>query len=38
MEVQKYATPLTPETTLKIEELKRLVYKYPLYCPEGLMQ
>jgi len=31
MDVQKYATPLTPETTLKIEELKRLVYKYRQY-------
>jgi hypothetical protein len=31
MDVQKYATPLTPETTLKIEELKRLVYKYGQY-------
>jgi hypothetical protein len=31
MDVQKYATSLTPETTHKINELKRLVYKYRQY-------
>jgi hypothetical protein len=29
MDDQKYGTGLSQETKLKIEELKRLVYKYP---------
>jgi hypothetical protein len=38
MDDQRYGTGLSRETTLKIDELKRLMNKYPQYCPEGLIQ
>jgi len=38
MDDQGYGTGLSRETIVRIEELKRLMNKYPQYCPEGLMQ
>ena len=35
MDDQSYGTGLSQETILKIRELKRLVYKYPQYCPNA---
>jgi hypothetical protein len=35
MDDQSYGTGLSQETILKIQELKRLVYKYPQYCPNA---
>ena len=40
MDVQKCATPSSQETRLKIEELKRLMYKYSQYLtnPNGIIK
>jgi hypothetical protein len=38
MDDQSYGTGLSPETIIRIDELKRLANKYPQYCSEGLMQ
>jgi hypothetical protein len=35
---QSYGTELSQDTVSKIGELKMLVYKYPRYCPDGLLQ
>jgi hypothetical protein len=35
---ESYGTSLSQGTIQKIEELKRLVNKYPQYCPDGLLQ
>lgn len=35
MYYQSHGTGLSPETMLKTEQLKRLVYKYPQSCPNA---
>jgi hypothetical protein len=38
MDDQRYETNLRQSAIQKIQELKRLVKKYPQYCPDGLLQ
>ena len=38
MHDQGYGTGLSQGAIQKIQELKRLVNKYPQYCPDGLLQ
>ena len=35
---ESYATSLSQGAIQKIQELQRLVKKYPQYCPDGLLQ
>jgi hypothetical protein len=35
---ESYGTSLSQGTIQKIQELQRLVKKYPQYCPDGLLQ